>query len=243
MSRNVARIGTWVLLWAALGLLNTASAQEGDFCPSKGCPSSACASGACESSDYASGGCPSCKKQGFMENIKEKCRNFDKEQLHPDHCWPEQYTREAQRRVYRPLGQQMLNGQRLEATLWDHYFQPAEEADDIETRSTLSNAGMARLQYLARKRPYPVPTIQLQSSFNNELDAKRIEVVQEYLGTVSMGNGAAFTVELANLGRPRGLNGMEAPKTIDNMIGIAGQPPRYEPQIKNSFLTGSGEDE
>ncbi len=175
-------------------------------------------------------GCGTCKKPGFIQNIKTKIHNFDKEQLHPDHCWPEQYSREAMRRVYAPLGQQMVNGQRLESTIWEHYF--AEPGS-----SELSEAGKSRLRYLARRRPYIMPQLELQTSFDQTLDQDRITKVTEYANQVST-QPIAWNVVLINRGTPTGLFGVEGPKTIDKMVGLPGAPPFYEQQIKRNFLAG-----
>ena len=237
MNGFIARSSRILLVLSALGAVSTngwaqeacATAAEGESCP-------------VSDGEY----CSTCnKKHGWWQNLKQRCREFDKEQLHPDHCWPEQYGRESQRRIYVPLGQQLLNGQKLEGTLWEHYFETSDDLTDLGTRATLNPAGESRLRYLARKRPYPVTNLQMQTSFNNDLDARRIAAVQEYLATVTMGNGVAWNVELANLGEPRGLFGQEGPKSIYKMLGAPGAtpPPLYEPQIKSSFLTGEGEEQ
>lgn len=183
----------------------------------------------------ASGDCQSCKpkKPPLIRTLKQKWHQFDKEQLHPDHCWPQQYTRESQRRVYAPLRQQVLNGQNLESTIWLHYFDEKEPAQ-------LNPAGESRLQYLASRRTNLSSTILLQTSFDDSLDQQRVAAVSDYLSRISR-QGIAWNVIPANRGKPWGLFGLEGPKTIDNMIGIAGQPPRYQPQIMQSFLT-SGDD-
>jgi hypothetical protein len=179
-------------------------------------------------------GCSTCKKPGLIQNIKTKIHNFDKEQLHPDHCWPEQYSREAMRRVYAPLGQQMVNGQRLESTIWEHYF--AEPGS-----SELSEAGKSRLRYLARRRPYIMPQLELQTSFDQALDQDRIAKVTEYANQVST-QPIAWNVVLINRGTPTGLFGVEGPKTIDKMVGLPGAPPFYEQQIKRNFLAGEDDE-
>jgi len=183
----------------------------------------------------ATGDCQSCKpkKPPLIRTLKQKWHQFDKEQLHPDHCWPYQYARESQRRVYAPLKQQVLNGQNLEQTMWLHYF-------DVDKPTQLNAAGESRLQYLASRRTNISPTVLLQTSFDTALDQQRVATVSDYLARISQ-QGIAWNVVPANRGKPWGLFGLEGPKTIDNMIGIAGQPPRYQPQIMQSFLT-SGDD-
>lgn len=186
----------------------------------------------CESCDS---GCQTCaEKPKFFKMLKQKWHDFDKEQLHPDHCWPDQYVRESQRRIYAPLGQQMVNGHRLESTIWEHYF----DADDP---AVLTEGGMARLRYLARRRPYVIPQLELQTSFDQEIDRARIEAVTEYAARVST-VPISWNVILTNRGAPIGLFGAEGPKTIDNMIGLPGAPPRHQPYIKQTFLSGDEDD-
>jgi hypothetical protein len=175
------------------------------------------------------GGCSSRSCKHCWGSLGDKLRDFDWEQLHPDHCWPSQYSRESMRRVQDPLRQQMINGNILETTIWDHYFEKEEGQEAV-----LNSAGQARLQYLARKRPYVIPTLQLQTSFNQELDEKRIAAVKEY--TQSVGYYPEMTVVNRE---PSGLFGQEAPKAIGKMIGPGGGPPVYEPVIKRDFNRGN----
>ena len=181
------------------------------------------------------GDCQNCKpkKPPFFKTMKQKWHQFDKEQFHPDHCWPEQYARESQRRVYAPLRQQLLNGQTLESMIWLHYFDETEP-------TKLNAAGESRLQYLASRRTNVSNTVGLQTSFDDALDQQRMAVVNEYLARVTR-QTIAWNVVPMNRGKPWGLFGLEGPKTIDNMVGIAGQPPRYQEQIKQGFLN-AGDD-
>lgn len=175
--------------------------------------------------DLPCGGCSSRSCKHCWGSLGDKLRDFDWEQLHPDHCWPEQYSRESMRRIEDPFRQQMVNGNILETTIWTHLFEK-EEGREAE----LSTAGHARLQYLARKRPYVIPTLQLQTSFNRELDEQRIAAVKEYA------NNIGFYPELSIVNRePTGLFGQEAPKAIGKMIGPGGGPAVYEPVIKQDF--------
>ena len=186
-----------------------------------------------EACDPSSGDCEQCKpkKPPFFKTMKQKWHQFDKEQFHPDHCWPEQYAREAQRRVYAPLRQQLINGQTLESMIWLHYF-------DEKEPTKLNAAGESRLEYLASRRSNFSSTVCVQTSFDDTLDQQRMNVIQEYLARISR-HQVAWNVVLTNRGKPWGLFGLEGPKTIDNMIGLAGQPPRYQPQMKQAFLNES----
>ena len=159
--------------------------------------------------------------------------NFDYEQLHPDHCWPNQYAREAYNRTQAPFGTQMNNGNVLECTLWNHYFM-SEDGKQAE----LNPVGKSRIEYLARKRPYVIPSLYLQTTFDSKLDERRVKNIIEYAASKSM-EPNAWQVTLVNR-EASGLFGREAPKAIDKMVGTGDQPPRYEPQIKSGFLQGSG---
>lgn len=171
-----------------------------------------CADGAC-------GACDAARKK------------IDWQQLQGDHCWPSQFSRESMRRVNEPFGQQMVNGNNVELTIWPHYF----EADKGH-ESVLNEAGMSRLRYLARKRPFVIPNLQLQSSYDATLDQQRIEAAINYLRTVTF-EPVPWNVTVVN--RPvTGLYGLEGPKVINKMIGPGAGPPVYETQIKQGFSGG-----
>lgn len=188
------------------------------------------------STDCYSDHCDECySRPGLFKRIAQKLRDCDYEQFHPDHCWPEQYAREAARRVNAPLGAQMVAGHRLESTIWEHYW---AKSDDENAEPKLNEAGMSRLRYLARKRPYVIPQLELQTSFDPMIDEKRSQVLTAYAESVST-QPIPWSVVLTNRGPAIGLFGQEGPKAIDNMIGIAGQPPRYQINIKQGFLSTS----
>lgn len=192
------------------------------------CESGSCSTGACEA------GCNGCEKCGghgnFVGKLKDKWKRFDKEQLHTDHCWPEQFSRESMRRVNAPFRDQMNFGNDVELTIWEHYFQN----EDGHTHE-LNYAGTERITYLARKKPYVIPLLQLQTSFDKDLDAKRIKAVLEYAEKVSF-EPTPWQVALVNRA-PHGLFGPEGPKAITKMIGPGGGPPVYEQNVKQDFLT------
>lgn len=188
------------------------------------CGSSAgCAGGAC---DRQHG-----KGQGGLDRLHEKFEQVDWEQFHPDHCWPEQYARESKRRVNAPFGEQMNRGNDIEMTVWEHYFETEKGKEAV-----LNEAGLSRLRYFARRKPYVIPVMQLQTSFNPELDAKRGEALVAAARKVSL-NEFGWSVSVVDRA-PTGLFGPEGPKAITKMVGAAGGPPAYEPQIKRLFLSG-----
>ncbi len=56
-----------------------------------------CSTGNCGSGTCAAGGCSECGPDGCLfggafKDFKEGCKDFDPEQLHTDHCWPDQYN-------------------------------------------------------------------------------------------------------------------------------------------------------
>lgn len=172
-----------------------------------------------------------CSRCGDLgARLKDKLRNFDYEQLHPDHCWPEQYTRESVRRTREPFGQQMANGNLIELTIWDHYFK-REEGKEHE----LNRAGEERIGYLARKRPYVIPELQLQTSFNADRDKKRIETILAKAREVSL---EPQSWEVAVVNRvPTGLSGKDGLNQVKKMFGDTPPAPlpQYETYIKSSF--------
>lgn len=194
------------------------------------CPAGQCAPGGKQCGACDGKGCNECGGHGnFVHRLKDKWRRFDKEQLHTDHCWPEQYSRESVRRVNAPFRDQMNFGNDIELTIWDHYFQ-TEKGLTHE----LNYAGQERIQYLARKKPYVIPLLQLQTSFDQDLDGKRIQAVLDYAKKVSF-EDTQWQVALVNRA-PSGLFGPEGPKAISKMVGPGGGPPVYEPNIKQLFL-------
>lgn len=201
----------WCSGWAVLAVLAIAPGCQTlpTSCDKGTCASAnghACASGRCGSSRFGGcgrWGCNHCRQ------------DFDYEWLHPDHCWPEQFNRESARRVNEPLGKQVQNGTAIELTLWDHYFSAEEEEEDGENgkpaavkpasyqeskkevakkdakdevekpRNVLNEAGKARLRYLSRKKPYVIPDLYLQMSYDEKLDKERKEAVMAELKKLS----------------------------------------------------------
>ena len=164
----------------------------------------------------------------------------DWEQLHPDHCWPEQFNRISRRRVYKTFGTQVTRGDALELTIWRHYFLTDSDRDHL-----LNGAGEARIRYLARRKPFVIRDLYLATSFDTELDRQREQTVIDYAKQVSFVGAAPdaepleWTVSMVDLDPP-GMFGPEAASTIERMTGppLIGVP-RYEPQIKRNFLSGS----
>jgi outer membrane protein OmpA-like peptidoglycan-associated protein len=105
-----------------------------------------------------------------------------------DPCWPERYSRTAREEVLAPFAQQVVNGQVLNQTIWNWYFDAGSDK--------LNTAGMAKLDSIAQTRPAPDPKIYLQvardvpttadnvdkvAAQRDDLTARRAAVVQKYL--------------------------------------------------------------
>lgn len=221
MNGFIQRSSRKMLLLAAMGGAAT-GCRTTETCGTS-CGGNACGQSAEGCASCAGGNC-------LFGNVAADCKDFDPEQLHGDHCWPEQYDRLSRQRVRDPLGQQMNNGIAVESTLWSHYFQN-ERGKEHE----LNEAGMSRLQYLARRKPYVVPNLNLQTSWDRDLDQKRIQTAIDYLAKYSL-EPQPWQVAVVN-SKPTGLFGVEGPKSISKMVGPQMQPPLYEPQTKQSFLS------
>lgn len=214
----------------AVGAAGLAGCSIMDTFASKSCKPAKCAGGQCgaEQCKYPDA-CPSEGYHQFCEQVK----NFDTEQLHPDHCWPEQYSRESARRVNAPFGQQMRNGTDIEMTIWEHYFESDETGKPSDR---LNEAGRRRIQYFARRRPYVVPSMQLQTSFSRPLDQRRVAAVIAAANSFSL-EAVPWDVTIVDRA-PTGLFGPEGPKAITKMVGPGAGPPAYEKNIKADFLSG-----
>jgi hypothetical protein len=114
---------------------------------------------------------------------------------HVDPCWPERYSNMAMHSVFQATDTQAANGHILDQTLWNWHFEPGKE--------TLNPAGMEKIQYLVRRRPFPDPKVYIQTAQDipdknpadwdslpakrMELDQKRIAQVQGYLASQTGG--------------------------------------------------------
>lgn len=210
---------------AGCNTMETLAPSDADCGPDGCAAKQTCFDGHC---DHAGGGL-----SAKFDKLKRQIENFDTEQLHPDHCWPEQYSREAMRRVNAPFGQQVKNGNAVEMTVWEHYFQLDDEGKPTDQ---LNEAGRRRIQYFARRKPYVIPSMQLQTSFDKELDAKR---VQSLVASANRFSIEPIPWQVSIVDRAvTGLYGPEGPKVITKMVGPGAGPPAYERNIKATFLSG-----
>ena len=118
-----------------------------------------------------------------------------------DPCWPERYNYEARQEVLAPFAAHAENGRIVDGTVYNFEFDPGTDK--------LAPGGMAKLDYLSRKRPAPDRIVYLQTARDlaydanapeklgparADLDAKRAAAIQKYLAATTAGRGLAFDV-------------------------------------------------
>jgi hypothetical protein len=168
-----------------------------------------------------------------IAKLRQDAREFDHEQLNPDHCWPDQYARESRRRVNSALGAQARAGNDIEMTVWEHYFEKEKGLED-----QLTDAGKHRIKYLARKRPYVINQLYLPVSFDPSLDSRRINNVVAYANSVST---EPQQWQVATVNRvPSGVGGYEGSLGFAKTFQSVSQTPHYESASKSGFLGGGG---
>lgn len=116
-----------------------------------------------------------------------------------DPCWPQRYSNTARKSVIDAFAPQVQNGQVLDQTVWNYYFNAGTDE--------LNSLGRSRLDYIVRRRPAPDPNIFLQTAHDipyeladpakfaelrRELDLKRIAAVQRYLESQTVGRPMQF---------------------------------------------------
>jgi hypothetical protein len=149
-----------------------------------------------------------------------------------DRCWPERYNTLAQRSVNQAFAPQVMNGHVLDQTIWNQHFEPGTDK--------LNGAGLAHLQYLARRRPCPDTTIYLATALDlkydpacperycgarQELDTARVAAIQKYLTALNGGRPVDYTIKIHD--------------PADPAIGAQG-PARSVTQMYTRFRGGLG---
>lgn len=143
-----------------------------------------------------------------------------------DPCYPERYNCKAREEVNDYRNAQVQNGLILEQTLFVHHFNPASEM--------LHPGGVALLQRLANRRPYPESVVYIQTAQNNydldfkkpeeyankrkELDEKRRVEVEKFLKMERP--DVNFTVVVSNPPKV-GISGAEGRAAVNNIRGTA----------------------
>jgi hypothetical protein len=118
-----------------------------------------------------------------------------------DTCWPQRYNYTARREVVEGFAPQVQNGHVLDQTVWNYDFEKGSDQ--------LNAMGMAKLDYMVRRRPAPDSCIFLATArdliydptnaeaYGNgrrELDGKRAIAIQKYLAQQMVGRPMPFDV-------------------------------------------------
>jgi hypothetical protein len=119
-----------------------------------------------------------------------------------DPCYPERYNATARAEVLAPFAIQVNNGQFLNQTMWNWYFETGTDK--------LTTAGRAKLDSIAQTRPAPDTRLYLQAArdvvvtnenmekvggVRDELTVRRAAAVQRYMSTQpQIGNPVAYEI-------------------------------------------------
>ena len=118
-----------------------------------------------------------------------------------DPCYPERYEYAARQEVVATFAPQVNNGHYLDQTVWNYQFEPGTDR--------LTPGGMEHLTYMVRRRPYPDCAIYLATAHDvaydpaspakyaderGNLDRRRIQALQNYLGAESAGRHLNFEI-------------------------------------------------
>jgi hypothetical protein len=126
-----------------------------------------------------------------------------------DPCYPMRYGYMARQSVNAAMAPQVQNGHVLDQTIWNYYFEPGTDK--------LTTGGLARLAYIARRRPSPDTVLYLQTAqdlvFDQNapeqlaekrqiLDGKRVAAVQAYLAAQTAGRPVPFQIVIHDPAEP-----------------------------------------
>lgn len=127
-----------------------------------------------------------------------------------DPCWPERYNATARKEVREPFQVQATNGHILDQTVWNWHFE--HDLKTGEPTERLSQAGRDFLTHIVRRRPCPDPKVFVQTAQDlvydqakpeelvknrAELDARRMEGVQRFLGVQAAGRQLPYDFQVA----------------------------------------------
>lgn len=150
------------------------------------------------------GGCSTCPGGGCGEGTDRVGATHRLNNLY-DPCWPSRYAYVARQEVLAPFAMQVNNAEIIEQTVWNYHFKP--DTDE------LNNAGLEKLDYLTRRRPYPNAKVYLQTArdisydaakpdkFVNDrlaLDEKRAQAVRRYLAAQTASRPVNFEVTVTD---------------------------------------------
>jgi hypothetical protein len=120
-----------------------------------------------------------------------------------DPCYPQRYRYMAETEVHQAFDPQVSNGHVLDQTIWNYHFERGTDR--------LTPGGMEHLAYLARRRPAPDPVVYLQMAQDvpydpavpaefvkarTNLNERRIQAVEKYLGAQTAGRPVTFEVRV-----------------------------------------------
>lgn len=137
-----------------------------------------CGPGSCKTTADCRG--MACRAGGTLEDCY---RNW------VDTTWPEHYNYAARQAVLAPFAQQAANGQFLNQSIWNWYFEPGTAELNAAGRAKLDS--LARASHpdpkvyvqLARDLPYTPENADKYAEQVNELTVKRVEAVRKYLAS------------------------------------------------------------
>jgi hypothetical protein len=134
---------------------------------------------------------------GSRPSVQERYTEYS------DPCWPERYNASARKAVLDTHGAQIANGYDVDTTLMNYHFESGSEE--------LNQAGRAKLDYLLRRRPTVDGKLNLQTARDlaydekapaalpakrSDLDAKRINSIQQYVSASTSGRNVGVDVTI-----------------------------------------------
>jgi hypothetical protein len=144
-----------------------------------------------------------------------------------DPCWPERYNYLARQEVNGAMAPQVQNGHVLDQTVWNYHFEVGSDK--------LTAGGLEHVAYLARRRPCPDPVVYVQTAqdvlydaatpaklqeVRQDLDAKRVAAVHQFLMAQTVGRPTAFEV-LVHDPAETGISGVFGNAAANQLAGRA----------------------
>ena len=126
-----------------------------------------------------------------------------------DPCYPERYNATARTETLAPFAAQVNNGNVLNQTIWNWYFEVNEK--DRSPSDRLTEAGRRKLDSIAQTRPSPDSRLYIQaardlavtgdnadkiSGLRDDLTARRAAAIQKYMSTQPTIGGNAVAYEI-----------------------------------------------
>ena len=120
-----------------------------------------------------------------------------------DPSWPERYNYSARQSVLSPFAMHVKNGEVINQTVFNYFFEPGS--------AKLTPLGQEKLDYLTRVRPTPPSELYLQTArdlsydvadpnkrveMTTSLNAKRVEMVKQYVAATTAGRAVNMEVSV-----------------------------------------------